>query len=136
MIRSTSLTPRSARAFGDRFALRSPRAGLCVILGSLRHCFSDLFRRHHRPAIPRTHPSNAFSCRDSSLFMTELLRVNEIAITRGAVHELGMAGAVDFPGLVESSGLVVGCVDPGQRREYRDLVLAVPSAPTAGRQFR
>ena len=46
-----------------------------------------------------------------------------------------MPGAVKFPGLVKSRGLVVGSVDPGQRRQYRGLVLAVPQAArTAGRQ--
>ncbi len=40
-----------------------------------------------------------------------------------------MAGAIKFPGLVESLGLVVESVDPGQRRQYRGLVLAVPPAP-------
>ncbi len=39
-----------------------------------------------------------------------------------------MAGAVKFPGLVKSPGLVVGSVDPGQRRKYRGLVPAVPPA--------
>jgi hypothetical protein len=48
-----------------------------------------------------------------------------------------MAGAVKFPGLVKSPRLVVGSVDPGQRRKYRGLVLAVPPAPrTAGWRSR
>ena len=48
-----------------------------------------------------------------------------------------MAGAVKFPGLVKSAGLVVGSADAGQRRQYRGLVLAVPPASgTAGRQSR
>ena len=43
----------------------------------------------------------------------------------------------EFPGLVKSPGLVVGPVDPGQRRQYRGLVPAVPPAPrTADRQSR
>ena len=39
--------------------------------------------------------------------MTELLQSSVGSIKTGAVHEFGMAGAVDFPGLVESPGLVV-----------------------------
>src|SRR6266566_9391852 len=62
-------------------------------------------------------------------FMTLLLQSGVSAVTCGAVHESGMAGAVKFPGLVESAGLVVGCVDPCQRRKYRRLVPAVPPAP-------
>src|ERR1700730_3777223 len=70
-------------------------------------------------------------------FVTELLRSNVSSVTRGARHEFGMAGAVKFPGLVESLGLVVGSVDPGERRKYRGLVLAVLPAPgTADWQSR
>ena len=48
-----------------------------------------------------------------------------------------MAGAVKFPGVVEPVGLVVGSVDPRQRRKYRGLVLAVPPAPRpSGRRSR
>src|SRR3984893_8961648 len=75
-------------------------------------------------------------CRGSR-FVTELLQASVGSVTRGAVHECGMAGAVKVPGLVKSPGLVVGSVDPGQRREYRGLVLALPPAPrTADRQSR
>src|SRR6202171_2431497 len=79
--------------------------------------------------------------RDWPRSMTELLQSNVSSVTRGAVHEFGMAGAVKFPvkfpGLVKSPGLVVGRVDPGQRRKYRGLVRAVPPAPPrADRQFR
>jgi hypothetical protein len=49
--------------------------------------------------------------------MTELLRPNVSSVTRGAIHELGMAGTVKFAvkllGLVKSPGLVVEPVDPG-----------------------
>jgi hypothetical protein len=52
------------------------------------------------------------------------------SIKGGAADEFGLAGAVEFRvkflGLVKSSGLVVGYVDPGQRRKYRGLVRALP----------
>src|SRR3984893_7757628 len=56
-------------------------------------------------------------------------------------YEFGVASAVKFRvkflGLVKSAGLVVGHVDPGQRRKYRGLVRAVPPiSRTAGRQSR
>src|SRR4030088_1506027 len=60
--------------------------------------------------------------------MTDLLHSNISSITRGAVHDFGMAGAIDFPGLVKSPGLVVESADCSQRRKYRGLVLAVPQA--------
>jgi len=44
-----------------------------------------------------------------------------------------MACAVKVPGLVKSRGLVVGSVDPGQRRQYRGLVRAVPLASMSSR---
>ena len=50
-----------------------------------------------------------------------------------------MAGAtrINFPGLVEPAGLVVGFLDRRQRRQYRGLVPAVPrTARTAGRPCR
>ena len=43
-----------------------------------------------------------------------------------------MAGAVSFPGLVKSPSLVVVSVTPGERREYRSLVLLQLSSGTAG----
>ena len=86
---------------------------------------------HHLPRVSQ------FSCRDPSRFVTELLHSNVSSVTRGASDEFGMAGAVKFPGLVKSPGLVVGSADAGQRRKYRGLVRAVPPAPgTAGRQSR
>src|SRR5450631_2778886 len=81
------------------------------------------------PPSPRKPLPHTYFCRDWPRFMTELLQSNVSSVTPGAVHELGMAGAVKFPGLVKSAGLVVGSVDPGQRRKYRGLVLAVPPAP-------
>src|SRR4051812_4851492 len=82
-------------------------------------------------------------CRGWTQSMTELLQASISLVTFGATHEFGMADAVKFPvrfpvsfaGLVKSPGLVVGPADHGQRRKYRGLVLAVPSAP-AGRQCR
>src|SRR6202171_3351666 len=75
--------------------------------------------------------------RDWPRSMTELLQSDVSSVTCGAVHEFGMAGAVKFPGLVESPGLVVESVDRGQRRKYRGLVRAVPPAPrTADWQSR
>src|SRR6202048_3198528 len=89
------------------------------------------------PAITPQAPPHTYFCRDRLRFMTEFLQSNVSSVTRGAVHEFGMAGAVKFPGLVKSPGLVVGSVDPGQRRKYRGLVLAVPPAPrTADWQSR
>src|SRR5438309_8910320 len=67
--------------------------------------------------------------RDSRGIMTGLLQSNVSSVKCGAVHEFGMAGAVKFPGLVKSPGLVVEPADPGQRRQYRGLVRAVPPAP-------
>src|SRR5882762_9498160 len=87
----------------------------------------------HRPKTrslsARKHPSHTYFCRDWPRFVTELLQSNVSSVKCGAVHEFGMAGAVKFPGLVKSPGLVVGSVDHGQRRKYRGLVLAVPPAP-------
>src|SRR5882724_1392888 len=80
-------------------------------------------------AITRKPPPHTYCCRDSPRFVTEILQSNVSSVTRGAVHEFGMAGAGKFPGLVKSSGLVVGSVDRGQRRKYRGLVLAVPPVP-------
>src|ERR1700738_3362130 len=89
------------------------------------------------PASTPQAPPHTYFCRDWLRFMTEFLQKNVSSVTRGVVHEFGMAGAVKFPGLVKSPGMVVGSVDPGQRRKHRGLVLAVPSAPpTADRQSR
>ena len=79
----------------------------------------DRVRPAPRKGTPRTHIF-VVNGRDS---VTELLQSNVSSVTRGAVHEFGMAGAVKFPGLVKSPGLVVGSVDPGQRRQHRGLVL-------------
>ena len=52
------------------------------------------------------------------------------------LHEYGSPATVTTTG-GRYFGLVVGGVDPGQRRQYRDLVPAVPPAPrTAGRRRR
>src|SRR6266851_8353813 len=84
----------------------------------------------------RTRHTLNFS-RDGPRSMTELMQSGVSLVTRGAVHEFGMAGAVKFPSLVKSRGLMVGSVDHGQRSKYRGLVLAVPRAPrTADRQSR
>src|SRR5882672_2302622 len=101
-------------------------------------------RHWHRPktrslslAITPQVPAAHYFYRDWPRFVTELLRSNVSSVTCGAVHEFGMAGAVKFPGVVKSAGLVVGSVDPGQRRKYRGLVLSLPPAPpTADRQSR
>src|SRR5438445_2468429 len=78
-------------------------------------------------------------------FVTELIPLDVSSIKCGAADEFGVAGAVKFRvkflvkflGLVKSAGLVVGYVDPGQRRKYRGLVRAVPPVSrTAGWQSR
>src|ERR1700694_6058440 len=86
-------------------------------------------RARYHPAITPQAAAHIFFCRDWPGFVTELLQSSVSSVTRGAAHESGMAGAVKFPGLVKSPGLVVGSVDPGQRRKYRGLVLDVPPAP-------
>src|SRR3984893_15827259 len=87
--------------------------------------------------IPASTRHTTYFSRDRPRSMTELIQSNVSSVTRGAVHEFGMAGAVKFPGLVKATGLVVGSVDHGQRRKYRGLVRAVPRAPrTADRQSR
>src|ERR1700704_5902667 len=82
------------------------------------------------PDHPRKYPPHTYFCREWPRFVTELLQSNVSSVTGGVVHEFGMAGAVkfavSFPGLVKSPGLVVESVNPGQRRQYRGLVLAVP----------
>src|ERR1700686_2931633 len=100
-----------------------------------------LRRRARSTHPPPPSPPDTYSCRDSLRSMTELLRPNVSSVKCGAVDELGMAGGVkltvNFPGLVKSAGVVVEPVDPGQRREHRDLVPAVPPAPrTADRRPR
>src|SRR4051812_13830847 len=60
--------------------------------------------------------------------MTALLQSDVSSIIFGAANELGMAGAVRFPGLVESRVLVVGPADAGEQHQYRRLVRAVSRA--------
>src|SRR3954464_14038681 len=67
----------------------------------------------------RKHPLSQFSSRDRCRFVTELLPANVSSVKSGAVDEFGMAGvAAGFSDLVESGDLVVGVLDPGQRRQY------------------
>src|SRR5215475_8109141 len=67
--------------------------------------------------------------------VTELLRSNVSSVTRGAIHEFAMAGAVEVLGLVKSARLVVVAVDARERHQYRGLVLALPlPAETADRR--
>ena len=55
--------------------------------------------------------------------MTVLLQPDINSATRGVFpDEFAMAVAVEFPGLVESPGLVVGMLTAGQRRQHRGLV--------------
>jgi hypothetical protein len=61
-------------------------------------------------------PQPPYFGRDSSRIVTGLLRPNVISVKCGAADDLGMADAVDFPGLVKSFDLVVGDADPGERR--------------------
>src|SRR3984885_14091145 len=70
-----------------------------------------------------------YLCRESIRSVTELIRPSVSSVKYGAVDEFGMAGAVNFPGLVESPGVVVESADAGQRPEHRGLVRAVPPAP-------
>src|SRR5277367_4317939 len=74
-------------------------------------------------------PKHTYFCPDWPQFVTELLQPNVNSVTRGAVHEFGMADATTFPDLVKSCCMVVGSADPGQRGKYRDLVRALPAAP-------
>src|SRR5262249_23637251 len=58
----------------------------------------------------------------------------QFGYTRGAIHELATAGAVEVLGLVKSARVVVVSVDVRERHQYRGLVLAVPlPAETADR---
>src|SRR5262249_36295513 len=73
----------------------------------------------------------------AALCVTELLRSSVSSVTRGAIHEFGMAGAVGGLGLVKSPRVVVGAVYARERPQYRGLVLALPlPAETADRRSR
>jgi hypothetical protein len=48
---------------------------------------------------------------------------------RGVIYEFGTAGAGNFHQLVKPAGLVVGSIDPSQRRQHYHLVPAVQAAP-------
>src|SRR5690242_21419586 len=55
---------------------------------------------------------------------------NKISVRRhGEVDTFAMASPGKVPGLVESAGLVVESVDARQRRQHRDLALALSPAP-------
>jgi hypothetical protein len=64
--------------------------------------------------------------RNRNWVVTESLQLNVSSITCRVNHEFGMAGAVKFPGLVKSLGLVVVPVTAREWSEHRSLVLAVP----------
>src|SRR5262249_58002090 len=57
--------------------------------------------------------------------VTELLRSNVSSVTRGAIHEFAMAGAVEGLCLVKSAGVVVGAVYRRERHQYCGFVLAL-----------
>jgi hypothetical protein len=49
-----------------------------------------------------------------------------------SLNEFAVAGAVGFPGLVKSRGVVVVAAAAGERRQHRGLVLAVRLPSIAG----
>src|SRR5262245_3324696 len=90
-----------------------------------------------RPALRACRRITLFCLGPAAGRVTELLRSNVSSVTRGAIHEFGMAGAVEVLGLVKSAGVVVVAVDARERHQYRGLVLALPlPAEAADRRSR
>src|SRR5712692_1861400 len=88
-----------------------------------------------RPALSASQHITLFCLGPAAGCVTELLRSNVSSVTRGAIHEFGMAGAVKVLGLVKSARVVVVSVDARERHQYRGVVLALPLfAETADRR--
>jgi hypothetical protein len=96
--------------------------------GSSAECHKPplrLTRPHAGLLFPRQHIT-LFCLGPAAGCVTELLRSNVSSVTRGAIHEFGMAGAVKVLGLVKSARVVVVSADARERHQYRGVVLALP----------